>query len=919
MIPAETIADVKARQELVSFIESAGVPLKRHGTDYMGLCPFHDDRRPSLSVSPSKQYWCCLGACSSPGKIAGGDVIEFARRLWNVSFREALARLGGTTSVTLPPPAPRTSALRVVNGRPRPRPYVASESALLSQVSGLYHQSFLSSAEARAYAVSRGLASSELLSALPMGFSDGSLLERAPEGSQTYEGLRALGVVKTDEDGRNPRELFSGCLVVPLRDLSGNVVSFYGRRIEGDGHFYLPGPRRGLVNAASAATADEIILTESVFDALSFLQAGIPNAIPLYGTNGFTPDHETLLEKHRIRRVVLALDADEAGQKAATALMEKLGARGIDVRNVLLPVKDPNQLLVAEGAEGFRETWKRLASGGAGKSSEKKESGSFSSFAAGTNEPHAEALHEAVVPVNLDASGAYSLSLGPRTYRVRGLSAFGVDRLRVNLRVDQAARFHVDTFDLYSSRSRQAFVESAAAALRLGEGERSAIADEIASVIEALEKERLSLRAQGTGEAKEPAMSAEGRAEALAFLKGDIVASLKADFVAVGLVGEETAMLTGYFALVSRKLDEPLSVLFCARSGAGKSALQDRLSDFCPPEDLVKYTRISGQVLFYKDENALKHKLLAVDEEDGATQAAYALRSLLSSGYLSCSVTRTDPHTGRQVADDRRVNGPASSFLTTAHPEALDYETRNRYVMVTVDESREQTKRILELQRWNETVDGLKARERRKAVLSRHHNAQRLLEPLEVVIPVELAYPSGYLILRREQKKYLSLIKAIALLYQHQRERKTLVVEGRSVAYIEATEKDVAIARDLAAAILARNLDELAPPTRSLLVVLQEIVRARRNASGPKAASSEKKKSPELPATRRYVLRSEKPDERLLVDRQEIQRATGLSYWHVRTYMAQLIEYEYVEKARGANGRTLYRLLCEEENEPESM
>jgi DNA primase len=902
MIPAETIADVKTRHELAGFIESAGVPLKRHGTDYLGLCPFHDDRRPSLSVSSSKQYWCCLGACSAPGKIAGGDVIEFARRLWNVSFREALQRLGGTTSVTLPPPAPRTSALRVVNGLPRAmRPYVASEAALFSQVTGLYHQSLLSSSEAREYAVSRGLVSPELLAAFPMGFSDGSLLERAAEGSETLAALQALGLVM------GGRELFSGCLVVPLRDLSGNVVSFYGRRIEGDGHFYLPGPRRGLVNGACAATAEEIILTESVIDALSFLQAGIPNAIPLYGTNGYTADHDALLEKHRVRRVVLALDSDEAGQKAAAALMQKLSSRGIAVRNVVLPVKDPNQLLVAEGAEGFRKTWKRLASGSAEESSEKKKSGDDAP------------AHEAGAALTLDASGAYELLFGSRTYRVRGLSAFGVDRLRVNLRVDCGPRFHVDTFDLYSSRSRQAFAESAVAALRLDESQKAAIADEIASVIEALEKERLSLRAEGTGEAKEPTMSAEGREEALAWLKGDIVASLKTDFVAVGLVGEETAMLTGYFAMVSRKLDEPLSVLFCARSGAGKSALQDRLSDFCPPEDLVKYTRISGQVLFYKDENALKHKLLAVDEEDGASSAAYALRSLLSSGYLSCSVTRTDPHTGRQVADDRRVNGPASSFLTTAHPEALDYETRNRYVMVTVDESREQTKRILELQRWNETIDGLRAREKRKAVLSRHHNAQRLLEPLEVVIPVDLAYPSGYLILRREQKKYLSLIKAIALLYQHQRTRRTLQVEGRAVEYIEATEKDVAIARDLAAAILARNLDELAPPTRSLLVVLQEIVSARRKVPAIAESSEKKKSSVGLPATRRYVLTGAQPDERLLVDRQEIQKATGLSYWHVRTYMAQLIEYEYVEKARGANGRTLYRLLCEEESEPEAM
>jgi len=351
MIPAEAIAEVKTRVELVSFIEAQGIELKRAGKGYMGLCVFHPDTRPSLSVDPFKQYWCCLGACSAGGKVVGGDVIEFARRLWDVSFPEALRRLGGAESVTLAPAAPRATSrasLHLVReGMKPPRPPRPSSPALLAQVVAVYHQSFLGSAEAKEYAAARGLTSADLLSALPMGFSDGTLLERAPEGSETYEALKALGVIRTDEEGRHPRELLSGCLVVPLRDLAGEVVNLYGRVVEssrgsarstddarGVRHLYLPGPRRGLVNAPCAATTDELILTESVFDALSFLQAGIPNAIPLYGTNGWTPDHDALLEKHRIRRVLLALDGDEAGRKAAVALAGKLRGRGIEVLDV---------------------------------------------------------------------------------------------------------------------------------------------------------------------------------------------------------------------------------------------------------------------------------------------------------------------------------------------------------------------------------------------------------------------------------------------------------------------------------------------------------------------------------------------------------------------------------------------------------
>ena len=942
MIPAEAIAEVKARHDIVAFIESCGVALKRHGEGFLGLCPLHGDTRPSLSVSPAKQSWCCLGACSPNGKVTGGDVIEFARRFWGVSFREALTRLGSTASVELPSPVRPLAAVRPLSAHRR-APSGRGPTDLLSRVAGIYHQAFLLSEKARDYAAARGLTKPDLLSALPIGYADGSLLDTAPEGSETWEALRALGVVTA-----TGRELLSGCLVIPLRDLSGTVVSLYGRRVEapvetGGGpdrprHFYLPGPRRGLVNASCLATTDELILTESVIDALSFLEAGLPNAVPLYGTSGWTPDHDALLERHRVRSVLLALDADEAGRKAAEALSRTLTSRGLRVTDVLLPAKDPNALLVAEGPDGFRTTWRRLvteAARGAGAPASapqvpvsrapegpaaKEEKTDESAGAS----PDATSL--AAPALVLDETGAYLLAFDTRAYRVRGLSVMGVDRLRVNVRVDASSRFHVDTLDLYSSRARQAFAETAARTLALPEGSVADLLDELALLVDALEKERLSLRRKGTGPAAvEPApLTPAAEAEAMALLKGDVLGRLREDFRAVGLVGEETALLIGYLALVSRKLREPFSVLFCARSGAGKSALQDRLCDFCPPEDLVKYTRISGQVLFYKDQKALEHKLLAVDEEDGAAQAAYALRSLLSSGYLSCSVTRTDPQTGRQVADDRRVDGPTTVFLTSAHPEALDYETRNRFVLLTVDESREQTRRILALQRWGETAEGLKAREERTAVYRRHHDLQRLLKPLDVVIPMELPYPSGWLILRREQRKYLTLVKALALLHQHQRPRKTLTVDGRTVEYVEAAEADVEIGRELSRLILRRNLDELSPPSRSLLLAMQELAREKKAAAakagaapaarpaGPRPEPGPQSSSSSSPG-RRYVLGREKvEEERVLLDRHELQKATGLSYWHVRTYLAQLVEYEYVGLVKTGQGqKALYELLHE--------
>jgi DNA primase len=224
VIAAEALAEVRSRHELVAFIESAGVTLRRRGRDLVGLCPFHNDSEPSLSVSPAKQYWCCLGACSAGGKKLGGDVIEFARRLWRVSFHETVARLGGEQVAQLASERPKLRVVKKTGGEGDPRPGVD----LLPQVAAYYHQTLSSSLPAKHYLMGRGITRADVISALQIGYADGSLMERAPEGSETWNALAARGVIT----GRG--ELMCGCITVPLRDVDGNIVGLYGRAIERD-------------------------------------------------------------------------------------------------------------------------------------------------------------------------------------------------------------------------------------------------------------------------------------------------------------------------------------------------------------------------------------------------------------------------------------------------------------------------------------------------------------------------------------------------------------------------------------------------------------------------------------------------------------------------------------------------------------
>jgi hypothetical protein len=159
-------------------------------------------------------------------------------------------------------------------------------------------------------------------------------------------------------------------------------------------------------------------------------------------------------------------------------------------------------------------------------------------------------------------------------------------------------------------------------------------------------------------------------------------------------------------------------------SAAGKSALMDSILGLVPEEERVSYSAMTGQSLFYMGETDLKHKVLAIAEEEGAERASYALKLLQSEGKLSIASTGKDPSTGRHVTHEYHVEGPAAIMLTTTTID-LDEELQNRCMVLAVDESREQTRAIHRLQRESRTLEGL----RRGPRASSPPNAQRLLRP----------------------------------------------------------------------------------------------------------------------------------------------------------------------------------------------
>ena len=185
---------------------------------------------------------------------------------------------------------------------------------------------------------------------------------------------------------------------------------------------------------------------------------------------------------------------------------------------------------------------------------------------------------------------------------------------------------HLDTLDLYKSRSRTSFIKATSAELFV---DADIIKRDIGKLLLQLEQLQQDQIEAATRAAKPVELSPGETQAALQFLQApDLVNQILADFDACGLAGEETNKLLCYLACISRRLKNPLALLIQSGSAAGKTTLMDAALAFVPAEDQVRYSAMTGQSLYYMGRQNIKHKILAISEEEGVAQASYALKLL---------------------------------------------------------------------------------------------------------------------------------------------------------------------------------------------------------------------------------------------------------------------------------------------------
>ncbi|HET9182937.1 MAG TPA: CHC2 zinc finger domain-containing protein [Candidatus Angelobacter sp.] len=964
-LPDEIVERIRREISVQRLAEARGIKLRRVGKNLMGLCPFHQEKTPSLSITPSVNKWHCLGC----GK--GGTAIDWVMCAEGVSTRHALEMLSRDlvpmTSSGGPPPkkstVPKLPPLIVgpVNQRTN------DDKKLLEIVVSYYHKTLKEKPDAQQYLVKRGLQSAEMVEHFRLGYSNRTLGYHMPAsnrlaGAEQRGRLTELGIYR--ESGH---EHFSGSLVIPIFNLDGDAVQMYGRKITANlragtpDHLYLPGPLRGVWNEQALIASKEIILCEALIDALTFWCAGYRNVTTIYGVNNFTDELRAALKHHGTKRIYIAYDRDDAGARAAQAHGEELMSLGIECFRVQFPkgsVKDANEcalkttpaakilgILLHSAAwlgkgkrpavnvpkplklevpheieeaktqtdqeERSAHVKKDIPSPDNQKPAAKEKIASeiptpslraerIFPLAANPESAQPEEAPQEQRPMPLSSPAEplvkiegeeITVTIGARTYRVLGLeknTSRGVMRVNVkvsgrNLRGEYC--YHGDTLDMESFRQRAAFTKQAAHELAVKEETIHADVGKLWTKLGDLQREHIKKTLETPQE--ETIMNAEEQTAALDLLRDPrLLDRVLSDFDKCGVVGEETNKRVSYLAAVSRLLDKPLAIVVQSSSSAGKSSLMEAVLDFMPEEQREEYSAMTGQALFYMGQKNLKHKILAVSEEEGAQRAAYALKLLQSEGVLKIASTGKDPVSGKLVTHEYIVEGPVMIFLTTTAQE-VDEELVNRSIVLTVNEEQEQTRAIHQKQREAQTIEGLWARRERQKIVKLHRNAQRLLRPIAVVnnhVHDNPDFPDHMTRTRRDHMKFLTLIETIALLHQHQREIKTDTRDGETLEYIEATKEDVKLARELVRQVLAPSLDELPAHTRRLLVRIETMAQGE--------CERLQVESSEYRFTRRTV-----------------RQFTRWGDTQLRLHLRRLEEMEYLMVRRGGPGQTfVYQL-----------
>ncbi|MCD4669322.1 MAG: toprim domain-containing protein, partial [Actinomycetia bacterium] len=543
---ANHIEEVKNKSSIIEVFKHYGVNLKGGtGGEYTGLCCFHDDTHPSLSVNADKKVYKCHGCGKS------GNIFHLVQEKEGLDFGEALKWLERFTGEIIQPEQTLFEEKKEELPEIKEKP---DKQLLFQEAMKIYRLDLEVSREPVLSLEKRGLKSKNKHSFFHIGYCNGkSFTNRLSEDDKNY--LIQVGLLN-----KHGNEFFTRCLVFPIYDELDNIVSFYGRSIDPDSkypHLYLAGKHRSIFNRrASKIYPDHIILTECIIDTVSLAEIGFDNVQACYGVNGYTDEMLAIHKTDGVSDIVIAFDNDTAGKKASENLKDKLVNEDFQIRCIFPPgFKDWNEELVNGITK--EEVQKLIDNAEIFKKEE-------------TNTVKMEKI-----------TGGYSfLFPDGEKYEVLNFKEDYVGPLKVILKVEAYGKMHCDDFNLYTYRSRENFTKQAEylTGLPVDKG-----TEQILSIIKNLEEARNRKLNTVKEEEKEPELTEAEIKIGIDFLTNpNLFDELREDLTLIGCVGEENTKVLLYLVATSRQRVNPISVYVLGRSSGGKSWLVKTILKLIP-------------------------------------------------------------------------------------------------------------------------------------------------------------------------------------------------------------------------------------------------------------------------------------------------------------------------------------------------
>ncbi len=882
------ITEIKAKLSIEAILGHYG--LKTNKQNRL-RCPFHDDKTPSMQIYPQSNTAYCFSAnCKTHGRSL--DVIEFILHKEDVSKHEALKMAtqmitGG--SLPLITPIPQTIKATVSTM------VLMSKVELLTKLNNYFRNGLRSSPVAKSYCKSRGLDPNKV----EVGFNGGQYHHGSRKDETLINACVEYGLLTQSQSPSRTGEIMynvfgKNSLCFALKDENEQVVSLYFRCISENlkgtapRHFYTK-DRQGLYPNYPRTYLQKIILTESIIDAASLLQNSQISQdygiLALYGTNGLTQEHQTALQNIKtLEEIILFFDGDQAGREAvkkyAPMLKEMIPQAVISVAECP-EGEDINSLLVSheESVLGHLLETRSLFF-----SVEKK--ASIPAIKAENPVPQVEVEHRPFFssserrPTEKEASKTDTSGLFDTrnpfnliyrtqtiTYSIKGGIKGNLDSLKVSLQIinDHSKADYRAKLDLYEHKQVVATAQATAEKLHLNSSEIESDLGKLTSLLEDYRdsQEKLS----ESPEPQKTKVSESNTRACVNFLQQEnLLERFNQLLGESGIVGEEANRLLLFVIATSYAMTQPLHALVQGSSGSGKTHLLLKVAGLMPQEDTITLTRVTENSFYNYGENDLKNKLLCMEDLDGMKDEAFlAFRELQSRGMLTSSTSIKD-ETGNIKGVVKTVRGPVATLSATTKGEIYE-DNMSRCFLVAVDETAEQTQRIISYQ--NQLSAGLIDRQRQEQHKLFVQNCLRLLRPYEVINPFagRLNLPPEAHKIRRLNELYQVFVRQITLLNQYQRQKDD---KGRLIA----TKEDLQTACHIMFESIVLKVDELDGSLRLFYEKLKDYIQ---------------------PKGREYEF-----------TRREVRQALQVSKTQQHSYLTRLEELEYIKQSGGYINRGLH-------------